>query len=487
MRRSDSKQSMALAWGQIGLKFLPFADAVSAELPLGRLLRLSLFQLSVGLAVVLLNGTLNRVMIVELGVPASIVALMVSLPLLFAPVRALVGFRSDHHRSYLGWRRVPYIWMGTLLQFGGLAIMPFALLVLSGDTHGPLIFGHIGAALAFLLVGAGLHTSQTAGLALATDLAPEANRPRVVALLYVMLLLGMVLSAAVFGFLLKDFSQFRLIGVIQGAALLTMGLNIVALWKQEPRRPRLTSPELTDQLAKPSFRDAWRELSASSNARSITRFLVMVGLGTAAFSMQDILLEPFGGQVLKLGVGATTALTGILAGGSLVAFALSAGHLGRGGDPYRLAAYGALIGVGAFALVIFAAPLESALMFRIGTGLIGFGGGFFAVGTLTAAMALSADGTRGLALGAWGAVQATAAGLGIALGGVIRDTVAGLAASGALGSALSDVAVGYSVVYHFEIALLFATLVALGPLVRRVTTTRAVQQAPQFGVAEFPG
>ena len=103
---------------------------------------------------VLLIGTLNRVMIVELGVPAWLVAVMISLPLVFAPFRAVVGFRSDTHKSVLGWRRVPYIWMGTLLQFGGFAIMPFALIVLSGDTNGPAIFGDIGAALAFLLVGA---------------------------------------------------------------------------------------------------------------------------------------------------------------------------------------------------------------------------------------------------------------------------------------------------------------------------------------------
>ena len=127
----------ARTWTHVGTRFLPFADAATPELPLGRLLRLSLFQVSVGMAVVLLIGTLNRVMIVELGVPAWLVAVMVSLPLVFAPFRALVGFRSDTHRSVLGWRRVPYIWMGTLLQFGGFAIMPFALIVLSGDTQRP--------------------------------------------------------------------------------------------------------------------------------------------------------------------------------------------------------------------------------------------------------------------------------------------------------------------------------------------------------------
>ncbi len=140
---------------RLGPSILPFADAATVELPMGRLLRLALFQVTVGMAAVLLIGTLNRVMIVELGVPAWIVAVMLSLPLVFAPLRALVGFRSDTHRSVLGWRRVPYIWFGTLLQFGGLAIMPFALLILSGDTTGPLWVGDVAAALAFLLVGRG--------------------------------------------------------------------------------------------------------------------------------------------------------------------------------------------------------------------------------------------------------------------------------------------------------------------------------------------
>ncbi|MFZ9059887.1 MAG: PucC family protein, partial [Steroidobacteraceae bacterium] len=204
-------------WARAGLSWLPFADAGSDALPLSRLLRLALFQVSVGMATVLLTGTLNRVMILELGVPAWLVALMVSLPLVFAPLRALIGFRSDNHRSVFGLRRVPYIWMGTLLQYGGLAIMPFALLILSGDTHGPLWIGPVAAGLAFLLVGAGLHTTQTPGLALAADLAPAELRPRVVALLYVMLLAGMVASALAFGWLLSDFTQIRLIQVVQGS------------------------------------------------------------------------------------------------------------------------------------------------------------------------------------------------------------------------------------------------------------------------------
>jgi MFS transporter, BCD family, chlorophyll transporter len=477
MRRMNDKLSKG--WLLIGPRFLPFADVGTADLPLARLARLALFQVSVGMAVVLLNGTLNRVMIVELEVPSWLVALMVSLPLVFAPLRALIGFRSDTHRSALGWRRVPYIWMGTLLQFGGLAIMPFALIVLSGDTNGPPVFGDIGAALAFLLVGAGLHTTQTAGLALATDLAPESARPRVVAFLYVMLLVGMVVSAIAFGLVLANFSEMRLIQVIQGAALLTMILNIIALWKQEARQPSLVAPD----EPRPSFSEAWQAFRRAGLSR---RVLIVVGLGTAAFSMQDILLEPYGGEVLRLSVGETTALTAMLGAGTLTGLALAARWLGAGIDPYRLAAFGVLAGVIAFSAVIFAAPFESPAMFRTGAVLIGFGGGLFAVGTMTAAMALARDGQSGLALGAWGAVQASAAGLAIAFGGAARDVASDLASRGTFGSALAGPATGYGFVYYVEIVMLFITLAAIGPLVRPATDLRT-KPIGSFGLAEFPG
>ena len=470
--------SLPRAWLALGPRYLPFADAATATLPMSRLLRLSLFQVSVGMAIVLLNGTLNRVMVLELDVPAWLVSLMVSLPLLFAPLRALIGHRSDHHRCYLGWRRVPYLWMGTMLQFGGLAIMPFALLILSGDTHGPAWAAYVATALAFLLTGAGLHTTQTAGLALATDIAPEASRPRVVALLYVMLLVGMMISSLGFAALLEHFSQMRLIQVVQGAAVVTVVLNIIALWQQEARDPKRTAPN----LPRPAFRDAWQAFRQYGNAG---RLLLAVGLGTAGFSMQDILLEPYGGEVLGLTVAETTGLTAILAAGMLGAFLLASRWLGRGADPIRLAGLGALVGVFAFAAVILAAPLGSALLFRIGTALIGFGGGLFAVGTLMAAMALAKHTESGLALGAWGAVQATAAGIAIALGGAVRDITTQLAADGSLGPALTGPSTGYGMVYHAEIGLLFATLVVIGPLVRRESGIG--QRQSGFGLPDFPG
>jgi BCD family chlorophyll transporter-like MFS transporter len=472
---------LASAWTRVGPNMLPFADAATDDLPLGRLLRLSLFQVTVGMAVVLLTGTLNRVMIVELGIPAWLIAVMVSLPLVFAPMRALIGFRSDTHRSVLGWKRVPYIWFGTLLQFGGLTIMPFALLVLSGDGYGAVWIGVVGAALAFLLTGAGMHTAQTAGLALAGDLATDASRPRVIALLYVMLLLGMVVSALVFAVALANFDQIQLIKVLQAAALATLVLNGVALWKQEARNPAATAHD----LPRPAFRDAWHKLRGQPGMR---RFLLVVGLGGMAFSMQDILLEPYGAQVLGLSVSETTMLTALLAGGALAAFAYAARSLGRGSDPHRLAAAGILVGITAFTAVILAGPLESGLVFRFGTAMIGFGGGLFGISTLTAAMSMGGDSENGIVLGVWGAVQATAIGAGIALGGGLRDLFDGLATQGLLGSALTGPAVGYAVVYHLEIMLLFITLAIVGPLAQPWQRSRSAEATgKRFGLDQMPG
>jgi BCD family chlorophyll transporter-like MFS transporter len=451
-------KALMRTWIRLGPKFLPFADAATPELPLSRLLRLSLFQVSVGMALVLLIGTLNRVMIVELGVPVSLVAIMISLPLIFAPFRALIGFRSDIHVSALGWRRVPFIWKGTMVQFGGLAIMPFALLVLSGggdSKNWPLWIGDLGAAFAFLLVGAGLHTVQTVGLALATDLAPAESRPKVVGLMYVMLLFGMIASALIFGALLVDFTPARLIQVIQGCALATMVLNVVALWKQETRHTVQNRP---NRVA-PTFRQAWD--SFTENSRAVRR-LVAVGLGTMAFSMEDVLLEPYGGQVLHLTVSSTTKLTATLAVGGLLGFALASRVLSRGFDPFRMATYGALIGIPAFLAVITAAPTGSVFLFGAGTALIGFGAGLFGHGTLTATMQNATAEQTGLALGAWGAVQATAAGVAVALGGIIRDVIAAV-----VPGYRPEQGVGYTAVYSLEVVLLVATLITMLPLLRR--------------------
>ncbi|MEM0988181.1 MAG: PucC family protein [Pseudomonadota bacterium] len=442
---------------QIGPRYLPFADVASDDLPLSRLLRLSLFQVTVGMALVLLVGTLNRVMIVELQVPASLVGIMLALPLIFAPFRALIGFRSDTHRSAFGWRRVPFIWKGTMLQFGGFAVMPFALLVLSGyadAAEAPKWIGYASAGIAFLLVGAGVHTVQTAGLALATDLVPEEDQPKIVGLMYVVLLAGMIVSALVFGMLLDNYSPGRLIQVIQGAAVVTVALNVFALWKQEGRdrvRAAQTGP-------KPRFDEAWRAFAAGKGAM---RLLIIIGLGTAGFGMADVLLEPYGGQVLDMSVAATTKLTAVMAAGGLLGFAIASRVLGRGGCPATITGWGAMIGVPAFAAIMATAYADALGVFVAATFAVGLGAGLFGHGTLTATMRAAPREQIGLALGAWGAVQATAAGLAVAIGGIMRDTIHALSDTGQVAPHAA-----YQPVFGFEIILLGLALIALLPFVR---------------------
>ncbi len=464
-----------------GTRFMPFADAASPELPMARLLRLSLFQVVIGMVTALLVGTLNRVMIVELQVPAWWVALAVAIPMVFAPLRTLIGYRSDTHPSALGLRRIPYLWMGTLLLFGGLSIMPFALLLLSEAEHANLWLGQLGAGLAFVLVGAGIQVTQTAGMALAHDLATEEKRPRVVALLYSMLLLGMIGSSAVFGLVLDHFSPQKLIQVVQGCALLVAILNLASLWKQEARQAKRGRREAG------GFASSWRELMAQPQMR---RFLWTLALGTFAFNMQDIVLEPYAAEILKLDVGMTSALTALSAGGALLAFMLSSRWLSGGLHACRLASLGVVLGLPAFAMVIFSGPLEAAWLFRLGVGLIGFSGGLFSVGMLVTAMGMGDARLGGLVVGTWGAVQATSAGAAMALGGALRDGVSVLAMSGSLGEALVTPITAYSFIYHLEIYLLFVVLVALGPMLRSsrlVKPLAAKTVTNPLGLAQLPG
>ncbi len=468
---------------RLTLSGLPFADASSEGLPMAQLLRLSMFQVSVGMAMVLLLGTLNRVMIVEMGVAASVVAAMIALPVLVAPFRAFLGHRSDTHRSAIGWKRIPYLWFGSLWQMGGLAIMPFALILLSGDQmRGPAWAGEVMAAMAFVMTGVGMHMTQTAGLALASDRATDETRPRVVALLYVMYLVGMAVSAVILGLLLADFSNLRLVRVVQGCGVVTMILNVIALWKQEKIKPMSDAERAAPR---PAFGDAWQDYL---NGGQAGRLLMVVAIGGLSFNMQDVLLEPYGGEILKLSVSATTLLSMMTAVGALIGFVLAARWLTRRMDPYRTAGRGLLVGIAAFCAVILSGAVASTPLFFTGAFGIGLGGGLFSVATLTAAMTMPTAAGQGLALGAWGAAQATAAGLATALGGGLRDLVGNWAMAGGAGEALAYPAVGYVFVYHLEIGLLFATLIALGPLVKlRIFIPETQNGADtRIGIADFP-
>ncbi len=481
-----ARRAKGAMWLKLSPRWLPFADLATDDVPLARLVRLSMFQWSVGIAQTLFFGTLNRVMIVELKIPATIIALMIAVPLLVAPFRALIGFRSDTYRSFLGWRRVPFVYFGTLGQFAGLALMPFALVILSGDqTWGPRAIAYVGSAVAFFLVGFGAHTVQTAGLALATDLAPEDKRPRVVALMYLQMLMGVVISGLVLGVLLTPYSPLTLIQVIQGCAVFCVFMNAFALWKQEPRQRGVTPYAKGER--RPLFREAWATFTAGGSA---VRLLVVVAIGAFAFNLQDVLLEPFGGEVLGLAVGSTTLLNAIYAAGVVLAFVIASTMLEMKLGQVAVCAWGAIVGIAGFGLVILAANVGSgAGLFRGGAFYIGLGEGLFSIGTLHLAMSLKDASQHGIALGAWGAVFATAEGLALTLSGFMRDGVKMLAARPDVPAWLHGIAAGYEVVYLLEIALLVVLLVSLRSLVEAVRSgvvaSDATAQRP-FGLADLP-
>lgn len=202
--------------------------------------------------------------------------------------------------------------------------------------------------------------------------------------------------------------------------------------------------------------------------------------------MQDILLEPYGGEILGMSVGRTTLLTGFWAAGTMAGFAWAAKSLGRGGEMYRIAARGLLIGISAFSVIILAEPLEIHSLFYLGAAGVGLGGGLFSVGTLLGAMAVSARSENGIVVGAWGAVQSTAMGCSLLAAGLIKNGVNSLALDGRLGEAMTTRAAGYLTVYSFEIVLLFACLAVIGPLTG--LRYRAVGSGDmRLGLAEMPG
>jgi BCD family chlorophyll transporter-like MFS transporter len=455
----DYRKYMVNQLARMGTRYLPFADVASPQVPLSRLMRLSLFQVTVGMALVLLVGTLNRVMIVELDVPATLVAGMLALPLVFAPFRTLIGFKSDEHVSALGLRRAPYIWKGTMYQFGGFAIMPFALLVLSGygeAIDAPRWIGLSSAALSFLLVGAGVHIVQTVGLALATDLVEEEDQPKVVGLMYVMLLVGMVLAALAYGALLTDYTPGRLIQVIQGSAVVTVALNLAALWKQEARDRNRAQAML--QKPRIAFKAALAELAARPG---MIRLMVLIGVGTFGFGMADVLLEPYGGQALGFSVAETTRLTALLATGTLVGFGIASRVLVGSTEAVALGRIGAMVGIPGFGAVIASSMVGGAPLFLAGTLATGLGAGLFGHATLTATLRAAPRNRIGLALGSWGAVQATAAGIGVALAGIVRDVVVGLDSAGTLASYTP-----YNTVFGLEIVFLLIAVVIAVPVAR---------------------
>lgn len=274
-----------------------------------------------------------------------------------------------------------------------------------------------------------------------------------------MLLLGMMVSALIYGALLEHYTPGRLVQIIQGTAVITVALNLCAMWKQEARN-RERAQEM--KVAKPlPFKVAFTNLAQTEG---MIRLLIVICLGTFGFGMADVLLEPYGGQALGLSVASTTKLTALFAGGTLIGFAIASRLLSQTSLPHNVALAGIAFGIPGFGAIIFASLDGGTISFLIGTFLVGVGAGLFGHATLTATMRAAPREQVGLALGAWGAAQATSAGLGVALAGVVRDLVVGL--QGATGNVAQT---PYNIVFTIEIISLAAAVLVIWPLLKKTT------------------
>ena len=392
-------------------------NAPRVFVPLGWLgiVRLGLVQSAIGAMVMLVTSLLNRVMVVEYALPAALPAGLVAWHYAVQLSRPAWGHGSDR-----GNRRTPWIVFGmALLAFGAMAAVDALPMLAAGHW-----FGYLLAIIAFAMIGAGVGAAGTSLLALLASQVAPARRAAAASITWIMMVLGIVVTASVAGRLIDPFSLPRLAMVASGVALASFTLALAALWRLERPGAPVDSAEGAEHPRQ--FGAALREMLADPDAR---RFTVFVFVSMLAYSMQDMILEPFAGLLFGFTPGQSTQLSGTQHSGVLVGMILVgvAGSAFGGGSPASLRRW--IIG-GCLGSAIALAGLAVAA--RVGAGwplaanivLLGFANGVFAVAAIGAMMGLA--GARGPAhtgirMGVWGASQAIAFGLGGLIGAVGVD------------------------------------------------------------------
>jgi BCD family chlorophyll transporter-like MFS transporter len=373
--------------------------------PLGwsGIVRLGLVQTAIGSIVVLMTSTVNRVMVVELAFPAFVPGLLVASHYGVQILRPAWGYGAD-----VGGRRTPWIIGGVAaLAIGGVGAALGAALAADHPVAGLAL-----AAIAFLLVGVGAGAAGTSTLAMLATRVVPARRAAAATTVWVMMILGFAISAPLAGHFLDPFSRQRLIvvtAVVCGIAFLLATLAVTGVEAGTP------APAATQR--KPPFREAFAEVWREPAAR---RFTIFVFVSMLAYSMQELLVEPFAGIIFGMTPGATTKLAGLQHGGVLlgmVGVALAATAIGgpRLGS-LRLWTVGGCLASGAMLLAVAASGYAGlALALRASVFGLGLANGAFAVAAIGSMMGLAGAGAHsreGTRMGLWGAAQALAFGCG---------------------------------------------------------------------------
>jgi MFS transporter, BCD family, chlorophyll transporter len=428
------------------------------------ILRLGLVQACLGSIVVLTTSTLNRVMVVELALPALLPGVLVALHYLVQIVRPRMGFGAD-----IGGRSTPWIVGGmATLAIGGVSASVATAWM---GTH--VFAGIVMALIAFMLIGLGVSASGTSLLVLLAKRVESHRRGAAAAIVWLMMIAGFAITAGTVGVQLEPYSPGRLIEVTAVVAVMAFGMTCVAMFRLEDVPAATTRLEGRPQLP---FRAALAQVWADPSAR---HFTVFVFVSMLAYSSQDLILEPFAGTVFGLTPGGSTRLAGLQHAGvfvGMVAVALATnGYRGyRFGSLRAWTIGGCLASAAALAALVLAGLVGPGWPLRENVFLLGVANGAFSIGAIGSMMGLAGEGgsdRAGTRMGLWGGAQAVAFGLG----GLV-----GTGASDVARMVLGSPGVAYAAVFAME-AGLFLAAAALAARIGGAVRSHATESVPSAG------
>lgn len=414
------------------------------------IVRLGLVQTALGSIVVLTTSTINRIMVVELALPAALPGALVALHYAVQILRPRLGYGSD-----VGGRRTPWIVGGmAILALGGIGA---AVATASMSDHP--VFGIALAVVAFLLIGLGVGASGTSLLVLLAKRVEEGRRAAAATTVWVMMIVGFIITAGVAGHLLDPFSPMRLVVIATAVSAIAFIVTLAAVWNVEGPSVLKSDKSAVKEIDKPQFRQALSEVWAEPQAR---RFTIFVFISMLAYSAQDLILEPFAGSVFGYTPGESTKLAGVQHSGVLIGMLLVAlaGSIGKGTRFASLSMWttgGCIASAVALLGLVIAGFVGPIWPLRPTVFALGAANGAFAVAAIASMMALAGRGKEsreGVRMGLWGAAQAVAFGLGGLFGAVASDVAR---------QALQSTGVAYASVFAFEAALfVIAAYLAIG-------------------------
>lgn len=403
-------------------------------------IQLGLIHVAVAMTLVPINSTLNRVMIKELAISATLVAILASLPYLFSPIQVAIGGFSDRH-PVLGRRRTPYIVVGLVLCVIGLLLSPQAAFLL------PLNFwGGVGLGLlAFGAWGMGYNFATVSYLSLASELSGERDRGRTIAVMWFMMITSIIVTAIVLSQMVDPYTAEALVRAFWIVAFAALALGLLGLVGLEPRLyPSFVSASTEEY--------SWgRLMRFLLDNRQAKLFFFYLAILLAAILGQDILLEPFGAEAFGMSVRVTTRITslwGVCVLTALVVAGVLEKRMGKR-SVARVGAWGTLAG---FLLIALSGLLASQSVFYTGVILLGVGTGLATVSNLSLMLDMTTPEMVGLFMGAWGMSNAVSRLVGTVLGGAVRDLVI----------QISQVPLtGYLVVFILEALMVAVSLILL--------------------------